>query len=140
MSMFIICQLQDRRRTVQDFTSLFAYMNQLQVPLHSLGASVQDFLKAVVNSERLTMTLKEESAMGDIVGARQMIECAADIEFDSVTASSLESLTFRCEKETIAVIQGVLNSGRPPLTTPCSYHPLGRHHQGWGNRYSRIHR
>lgn len=116
MCVFMICQIQDGRRTVQDFISLFLYMNQLHVPLHSLGASVQDFLKAVVNSERLIMTLKEESEMGNIVGARQMIECAADIEFDSVAAGSLESLTFRCEKETTTVIWGVPNSERPSFT------------------------
>lgn len=112
MSIFTIAQIRSGQRSKKDFTILFTYMHQLQVPLNSLGTSVQDFQKAVVNSERLISTLKDSSGTTITVDAKEMTEDAAAIEFDSVAVGLLNSLTFRCETDTTTIIRGIPNSER----------------------------
>ncbi|KFZ19725.1 hypothetical protein V501_00537, partial [Pseudogymnoascus sp. VKM F-4519 (FW-2642)] len=112
MSIFTIAQIRSGQRSKKDFTILFTYMHQLQVPLNSLGTSVQDFQKAVVNSERLISTLKDDSETKITVYAKEITEDAAAIEFDSVAVGLLNSLTFRCETETTTIVRGIPNSER----------------------------
>jgi ABC-type multidrug transport system fused ATPase/permease subunit len=116
MSVFTIIQIRNGQRPKKDFTIIFTYMCQLQVPLNSLGTSVQEFQKAVVNSERLINTLKEDSETTNTLYAKEMTEGAADIEFDSVAVGSLNSLTFRCETETTTIVLGIPNSERASFT------------------------
>lgn len=56
-----IIQIRDGRGSSKDLTTLITYMIQLHATLQSLGTSAQEFLKAVVNSERLIRIMVQES-------------------------------------------------------------------------------
>jgi ABC-type multidrug transport system fused ATPase/permease subunit len=114
MSAFAVWQITNEQRTTQHFIILFTFMKQLQETLNLLGASVQDFLNGVVETERTLGVLMEESKIRNPTDAREIIE-AADMEFESVKAGSLKSLTFRCEEETITAILGLPDRDRPTL-------------------------
>jgi ATP-binding cassette subfamily B protein len=105
MCIYTVIQIRGEQRSNKDFATLFTHMRQLQVPLNSLGASVQEFQKAVVNSERLINTLKEGSETANTICTKLMPEAAADIEFDSVAVEGRNSLTFRCETQSITVLR-----------------------------------
>ena len=126
MAVFTIMQIRNGQRPKKDFTILFTYMCQLQVPLNSLGTSVQEFQKAVVNSERLINILKEEPEVAntseeepgtaDTISGKEIMESAADIEFDSVAIGSLNPLSFRCKSETTTIVLGIPNGERASFT------------------------
>jgi ATP-binding cassette subfamily B protein len=96
-------------------------MIQLHRPLQSLSALTQNFLDGIVNTERVFRVLKETPKVVNLEDASEIGAIAADVEFDSVTAGPLKSLTFRCEPETTTVILGLSNCERSVLV-----HPLAR--------------
>jgi ABC-type multidrug transport system fused ATPase/permease subunit len=116
MSIFTIIQIRNGQRSKKDFTILFTYMCQLQVPLNSLGTSVQEFQKAVVNSERLINTLREGSGTANTMYTKEITDAAVDIEFNSVAVGPLNSLTFHCETETTTIVLGIPNTERASFT------------------------
>jgi ABC-type multidrug transport system fused ATPase/permease subunit len=114
MSAFTIWQIKHEQSTRQQFLLLYTYMNQLQQTLNSLEASVQEFLDGLVDTERVFRQLKENSSIGNLTNPRNTIE-AAGIEFESVKAGSLKSLTFRCPEKTITAILGLPDRETPTL-------------------------
>jgi len=117
MSVFIICQIAYGQRTAQHFINIFMYMNQLHAPLNSLSSSVQDFLKAIVNTERLLVVLKEFKKRG-IGGTLEMTQLPAEIEFECVAIGTARHLSFLCSPKTTTVILGVPNAERSFFTYP----------------------
>ena len=117
MSVFIICQIAYGQRTAQHFISLFMCMNQLHAPLNSLSSAVQDFLKPIVNTERLLVVLKEFKKRG-IGVALELPRLPAEIEFECVAVGTARHLSFRCPSRTTTVILGVLDAERSFFTYP----------------------
>ena len=91
MSVFIICQIAYGQRTAQHFISLFMCINQLHAPLNSLSSAVQDFLKPIVNTERLLVVLKEFKKRG-IGVALELPRLPAEIEFECVAVGTARHL------------------------------------------------
>ncbi|KAH8787520.1 P-loop containing nucleoside triphosphate hydrolase protein [Hyaloscypha sp. PMI_1271] len=114
MSAFTVWQITNKQRATQHFVILLALMRQLQETLDLLGASVQKFVEGVVETERTLGVLKDKPKIRNPTDAREIIE-AADIEFESVKAGSLKSLTFRCKEGTITAILGLPDHERPIL-------------------------
>lgn len=105
-------------RKVGQFSTLLAYMAQLQQPLNFFGSFYRSVQSAMISGERLLELFKEQPTVVDDPEAEEMPTCEGQIRFQNVKFSydqrkpALEDLSFTCQPGTTTAFVGESGGGK----------------------------
>ncbi|ROT42819.1 heavy metal tolerance protein [Sodiomyces alkalinus F11] len=114
-------QVTSKQRTVGDFVTLIAYLEQLQSPLNFFSTFYRNIQQAMISGERLLELFKIKPTVVDAPGAKPLKECNGHIRWNNVAfhysdrAPALENLDFECAPGTTTAFVGESGGGKSTI-------------------------
>ncbi|KAJ9136758.1 Heavy metal tolerance protein [Pleurostoma richardsiae] len=108
-------------RTVGDFITIMAYMNQMQGPLNFFGTFYRTVQQAMISGERLLELFKIQPTVVDKEGAQPLPYCQGRIRWNRVkfwydkTKPALNNISFECLPGTTTAFVGESGGGKSTI-------------------------
>ncbi|PKS10065.1 hypothetical protein jhhlp_004690 [Lomentospora prolificans] len=104
-------------RTVGDFVTLMAYLQQMQGPLNFFSQFYRVIQQALISGERLLELFKIQPSVEDLPNAKDLLKCNGHIRWSGVKFSygnqpALKNLEFECKPGTTTAFVGESGGGK----------------------------